>query len=85
MNQSQRWKLSRGHQHSWSQTQFLAAMASIFLGTSCGFVFAADAVVGSVATADTSVQVEAQDGRVKLLALKSVRSGWNWRQGTTCL
>jgi hypothetical protein len=44
-------------------------------------VLAADAVVGSVATGDTSVQVEAQDGRLKLVALKSVRSGWNWATG----
>jgi hypothetical protein len=48
---------------------------------SCRFAFAAQGAAGTLATADTSVQVEAEDAGLKLVALKSVRCGWNWATG----
>jgi hypothetical protein len=47
----------------------------------CQFSRAAASTLATLATADISVQVEAQDSRLKLLALKSVQSGWNWASG----
>ena len=59
----------------------IACSALLWCIISCRFAYAADATIGTLATADTSVQIEAQDTRLKLLALKSVRCDWNWATG----
>jgi len=81
LNQSYQRTFSRGRCQFSSEWQVIGILASILWSTSCEFTFAADATVGTLATADTSVQIEAQDRTLKLLALKSVRSGWNWTTG----
>jgi alpha-galactosidase len=45
-------------------------------------VFAADFEPASLATADTSIQVEALDNKVKFSILKSTRINWNWVAGS---
>jgi hypothetical protein len=47
----------------------------------CRLAFAADTTVGTLATADTGIQIEAQESTLKLVALKSIRRGWNWATG----
>src|SRR5437879_5202371 len=78
LNDSQQRALSQGHQHSSSITRFAGLLALILFSTTCEFSFAADATIGTLATTDTGVLVEARDDRLKLLTLKSIRSGWNW-------
>jgi hypothetical protein len=58
-----------------------ALLASILFSASCQFALAANATIGTLATADTGIQIEARDDRLKLLTLKSIRSGWNWATG----
>jgi alpha-galactosidase len=62
-------------------TPIIACSALLWCCVSSEVGFAADGTVGTLATADTGVQVEAQDTGLKLLALKSVRCGWNWATG----
>src|SRR6266850_815183 len=81
LNHSEQRMLSQGHQHFSSKTQWVALLTSFLWSISCGFALAADAIVGTVATADTSVQIEARDTGLKLAALKSVQCGWNWATG----
>ena len=59
----------------------LAVLALILSSASAQFVRAADATAGTLTTADTSVQIQAQDSKLRLLALKSVQCGWNWATG----
>jgi alpha-galactosidase len=64
---------------TYSQGLFATLLALILC--CCRLAFAADTTVGTLATADTGVQIEAQDTSLKLVALKSVRCGWNWATG----
>src|SRR5690349_1741834 len=59
----------------------IVCSALLWWGISCRLAFAADATIGTLASADASVQIEARDTQLKLLALKSVRCGWNWAAG----
>ena len=69
--------LRQSVRRAYSQGPF-SALLFLILCSSFQFACAADATVGTLATADTSIQIEAQDNRLKLVALKSVRSDWNW-------
>jgi hypothetical protein len=73
--------LGQSEKRALSQGPFAALLALFLLSSSSWLALAAGATVGTLATADTSVQIEAQDTRLKLLALKSVRGGWNWATG----
>jgi Melibiase/Glycosyl hydrolase family 36 C-terminal domain len=81
LNRAERRRLSEGRRQFSSKAQFAGFLAAILWSSSYGFAFAADRTVGTLATADTSVQVEAQDTGLKLLSLKSVRRDWNWATG----
>src|SRR5882757_1194647 len=81
LNDSQQRALSQGRQHSSSITRFAGLLALILFNASCQFAFGAYPTLTTLATADTGVLVEARDDRLKLLALKSIRSGWNWATG----
>ena len=81
LKQSEQWALSQGRQHSSSRTRFAGLLALILFSNSCQFAFAADATIGTLATADTGVLIEAHDARLKMMSLKSIRSGWNWATG----
>src|SRR5882757_9095730 len=81
LNDSEQRTHSQGRQHSSSITRFAGLLALILFNASCQFAFAADATIGTLATADTGVQIEAQDARLKMMSLKSIRSGWNWATG----